>query len=60
MVEVDDCVACAVCEAVEDTAAPPSIPSRVLSSAKVAETPEELLQAEDGVPNPAIKFTAMH
>ncbi|OAL31902.1 hypothetical protein AYO22_00772 [Fonsecaea multimorphosa] len=46
---------------VEDGEPPtPSIVSNVGSSAYVAETPDELLHADDGVPVPATKFTCMH
>jgi hypothetical protein len=38
----------------------PSMVENVGSLAKLAETPEELLQADDGVPMPATKLTCMH
>lgn len=45
----------------EEEGAALSAAESVLSSAKFADTPEELLQLDDdGVPVPAMKFTAMH
>jgi hypothetical protein len=37
-----------------------SMPERVLSEANWADTPEELVQEDGGVPCPATKFTGMH
>lgn len=39
---------------------PPSMDVRVLSNAKLADTPEELVQEDGGVPFPETKFTCMH
>jgi hypothetical protein len=46
--------------AVEEEVAAPSAAESVLSDANWAETPEELVQVDGGVPIPATKFTAIH
>lgn len=55
--DVGDVFAC-----VEEGEDPPpfSMPVRVLSEANSADTPEELVQVDGGVPFPSTKFTTIH
>jgi hypothetical protein len=58
--EVEDGVEVAVPVEDADEEEPPSAASITGSETNEAETPEELVQEEGGVPVPATKFTIIH